>query len=210
MSCPDGSNWVVRSRISADEEDGKHMLFMAAFLAPALALAPALKDELPLPSLAIEASARAAEAPIKTEATPAPGWLKAESWRADQEARQVRIRQQIMVRVSPRRTSSRELVADWRTMLPRRYVQRKIGNCIKAEEIVAVQTASSRDLVLHMADRRIIRAQLDKSCNARDYYLGFYLEPTEDGELCVNRDILKARNGAACKIGAIRQLVAAE
>ena len=186
------------------------MLFMAAFLAPALAFASAPQGEMPLPPLGMSASVRATEAPIELGEPTAPGWLAAESWRNDQEARQVRIRQQIMVRVSPRRTSSRELVADWRTLLPRRYQQRKIGNCIKAKDILAVQTASSRDLVLHMADRRIIRAQLDKSCNARDYYLGFYIEPTDDGDLCINRDVLKARNGAACKIGAIRQLVPAE
>ena len=85
--------------------------------------------------------------------------------------------------------------------------QRKIGKCLTARNIVAVQTVSSRDLVLYMADSRMIRAQLNKACNARDFYLGFYIEPNDDGELCVDRDMLRSRNGASCKIGGIRQLV---
>ncbi|MEL7729256.1 hypothetical protein AAG612_06950 [Citromicrobium bathyomarinum] len=186
------------------------MLFIAAFLAPALALAPAGKGEMPLPPFAIEAAAHTGEAPIESRPRPAPGWLAADAWRTDREARQVRIRQEIMIRVSPRRPNSQELVADWRRVLPLRYDQRKIGNCLPARSIVAVQTVSSRDLVLHLSDKRMIRAQLRKSCNARDFYLGFYLEPTEDGELCVGRDTLKARNGATCKIGGIRELVPAE
>ena len=165
---------------------------------------------MPLAPVAIEAAAHTGEAPIERRPRPAPGWLAAEAWRTDREARQVRIRQEIMIRVSPRRPNSQELVADWRRVLPLRYDQRKIGNCLPARTIVAVQTVSSRDLVLHLSDKRMIRAQLRKSCNARDFYLGFYLEPTEDGELCVGRDTLKARNGATCKIGGIRELVPAE
>ena len=181
------------------------MLFMAAFLAPALALSPVGKGEAAVPPAAMEVSVNATEPPVEARRQPAPGWLVADAWRQDQEARQVRIRQEIMVRVSPRR--SRELVANWRTVLPQRYEQRKIGKCLTARNIVAVQTVSSRDLVLYMADSRMIRAQLNKACNARDFYLGFYIEPNDDGELCVDRDMLRSRNGASCKIGGIRQLV---
>ena len=186
------------------------MLFMAAFLAPALALAPVGKGEAPTLPAAMKAPARATEAPVEPPRSAAPGWLVAESWRGEQTAHQVRIRQQIMIRVSPRRSSTRELVADWRRVLPQRYEQRKIGKCLPARSIVAVQTVSSRDLLLYLSDNRMIRAQLGKWCNARDFYLGFYIEPTEDGELCVGRDTLRARNGATCKIGAIRQLVPTE
>lgn len=181
------------------------MLFMAAFLAPMLGLAPIGASEAPPTPVA-----SASETPIASSERPAPGWLVSQAWRAEQEARQVRIRQEIMVRVSPRRPNTREMIADWRTVLPRRYEQRKIGNCISARSIVAVQTISPRDLVLYLSDSRIIRAQLPKSCNARDYYLGFYIEPNEDGELCVGRDTLRSRNGATCRIGAIRQLVPVE
>lgn len=193
------------------------MLFIAAFWASTLALSPLGAGEsdtpAPLPimqSPRFVSEAKASEVPIESPRSSAPGWLAAEAWRKETEAHQVRIRQEIMIRVSPRRPNTREMVADWRRVLPRRYDQRKIGKCLPARSIVAVQTVSPRDLVLYLSDSRMIRAQLRKSCNARDYYLGFYIEPNEDGDLCVGRDILRARNGATCKIGAIRQLVPAE
>ena len=193
------------------------MVFIAAFLASTLALSPlgGTEGAAPappsiLPSQGLISDAKASEAPIEGRAPSAPGWLATEAWRKESEAHQVRIRQEIMIRVSPRRPNTREMVADWRRVLPRRYDQRKIGKCLPARSIVAVQTVSPRDLVLYLSDSRMIRAQLRKTCNARDYYLGFYIEPNEDGELCAGRDILRARNGATCKIGAIRQLVAAE
>ena len=195
------------------------MLFIAAFLASTLALSPQSGGEsegaVPaapfiLQSFDQHSRAGASEAPVESRTPSTPGWLAIEAWREEREAHQVRIRQEIMIRVSPRRPNTREMVADWRRVLPRRYEQRKIGKCLPARSIVAVQTVSPRDLVLYLSDNRMIRAQLRKSCNARDYYLGFYIEPNEDGEVCVGRDTLRARNGATCKIGAIRQLVPAE
>ncbi len=193
------------------------MLLMAAFLAPALALAPAGKGDASADGTVRaastfanpEVSANAAETPIETPERPATGWMAAEAWRADRNAHQVRIRQEITIRVSPRR-NTREMVADWRTVMPRKMEQREIGKCIPARSIVAVQTISTRDLVLYLSDNRMIRAQLRKSCSARDFYLGFQIQPNKDGNLCVGRDILRTRNGAACKIGAIRQLVPAD
>ena len=190
------------------------MLFMAAFLAPVLGLsstAPVDIDrEVPASSTIIDTSANTAEAPVAVPESPGRGWVATEAWRVDLEAQQVRIRQEITIRVSPRRPNTREMVADWRTVVPRDMEQRKIGSCIPARSIVAVQTVGVRDLVLYLSDNRMIRAQLRKSCNARDFYLGFQIEPNKDGDLCVGRDTLRTRNGAACKIGAIRQLVAAD
>lgn len=186
------------------------MLFKAAFLAPALALSPVGASDPATPIDALAATAGVTEAPIESRRPATPGWIMFEAWRAEMEARQVRIRQEIMIRVSPRRESSRELIANWRQVLPRSYEQRDIGKCVPARKLVAVQTVSSRDLVLYLSDNRMIRAQLRKSCNARDFYLGFYMEPNKDGELCAGRDTLRARNGATCKIGAIRQLVPVE
>jgi len=136
--------------------------------------------------------------------------MVSEAWSADHNARQVRIRREITIRVSPRRPNTREMVADWRAVIPQKFEQREIGKCIPARSIVAVQTMSARDLVLYLSDSRMIRAQLRKSCSARDFYLGFQIEPNKDGDLCVGRDTLRTRNGAACKLSAIRQLVPVE
>ena len=186
------------------------MLLKAAFLAPALALSPLGASDAATPMPVLEGTAAASEAPLDTRRPSTPGWSMFEAWREEMEAHQVRIRQEIMIRVSPRRESSRELIANWRQVLPRSYEQRDIGKCIPARKLVAVQTVSSRDLVLYLSDSRMIRAQLRKSCNARDFYLGSYMESNKDGELCAGRDTLRARNGATCKIGAIRQLVPVE
>ena len=183
------------------------MFFFAAFLAPALGLAPVSDTGVSATVRPSGQPAIAAEVPIPTSRAPARGWLVAEAWRADRVVHQVRIRQQITIRVSPRRGNTREMVANWREVLPREFEQRKIGKCIPARSIAGVQTASSRDLVLYLTDRRMIRAQLRKSCNARDFYLGFMIEPNADGNLCADRDTLRARTGATCKIDAIRQLV---
>lgn len=185
------------------------MHFVAALLAPIMALSAPVATDAPPVGGTCPLDASVAIAPQQPESS-APGWMAGQSWRHNLEAQQVRIRQQIMIRVSPRRPSTNEMVADWQAAMPREYQQRKIGKCLPAKDIIAVQTVSSRDLVLHMADRRMIRALLPKSCNARDFYLGFYVEPNDDGKLCVDRDLLRARSGATCKIGAIRQLVPAE
>ena len=187
------------------------MLFMAALMAPALALTPASKADAPnAQPVVAEGAALAIEMPRQPAEPAAGGWMVSEAWSADHNARQVRIRREITIRVSPRRPNTREMVADWRAVIPQKFEQREIGKCIPARSIVAVQTMSARDLVLYLSDSRMIRAQLRKSCSARDFYLGFQIEPNKDGDLCVGRDTLRTRNGAACKLSENRQLVPVE
>jgi hypothetical protein len=58
-----------------------------------------------------------------------------------------------------------------------------------------------------MRDRRVVSASLERSCSARDYYSGFYVERNSDGQICVRRDSLLSRSGANCKLTRLRQLV---
>jgi hypothetical protein len=58
-----------------------------------------------------------------------------------------------------------------------------------------------------MKDRRIVSARLDRSCQARDFYSGFYIENPRDGKLCVGRDVLQARSGARCSVGNLARLI---
>ena len=62
-------------------------------------------------------------------------------------------------------------------------------------------------LVLYLRDQRMISVNLEKSCRARDFYSGFYVEKSKDGRLCVDRDKLQSRTGARCEVEAMRQLV---
>lgn len=123
---------------------------------------------------------------------------------------QVRIERRVIVRISPRSATSRSsLMTELpRTAIPRRMVERPMGNCIDIADIAGVQTGRGSRLMLFMRDQRIISAELERACQARDFYSGFYLERNEDGRLCVDRDRLLSRNGARCQIDGMRRLVA--
>ena len=92
--------------------------------------------------------------------------------------------------------------------IPPRFVERKHGKCVATSGIAAVDSASGNRLLLFLRDSRILSATLDKSCNARDFYSGFYVERSGDGQICVNREKLQSRSGASCKLKALRELVA--
>lgn len=122
-------------------------------------------------------------------------------------AMQVRIEQRIVIRV-PRRTSSRVRLLS--TPLPEtetgRFKARKIGKCVAMKDVAGVQLWTDDTLVLYMSDSRMIRAELEKTCRAQDFYQGFYMVKSGDGKLCADRDVLQARSGSKCEVEDIRQL----
>ncbi len=133
-----------------------------------------------------------------------------ESFRIEVQS-QVRIEQHMSIRVAP---LSRPMTAPPQVMLdlPRRelaprMVERNIGRCIAVASISGVQPDMGSRLILFLRDRRMVGATLDRACRARDFYSGFYMERTSDGQLCVDRDTLLSRSGANCKLTRIRQLV---
>jgi hypothetical protein len=83
-----------------------------------------------------------------------------------------------------------------------RLRERKSARCLPVAGIAGVQRDMADRLVLFMRDRRIIGASLDKSCNARDFYLGFYVEQTADGMLCAGRDTIHSRAGRPARSAA--------
>jgi hypothetical protein len=121
---------------------------------------------------------------------------------------QVRIEQRVIIRISPRSDSPRSHLAA--TIPPgggTRLHERRVGKCLPVEGIAGVQPSANNRLVLFMRDRRVITLALDRSCNARDFYSGFYVERQEDGQLCSGRDMLQSRAGASCEVGRMTQLV---
>lgn len=70
----------------------------------------------------------------------------------------------------------------------------------------AMVSQNSVDLVLHTGKR--IRARLESSCPALDYYYGFYITPNKDGMICEDRDIIRSRMGGQCEIDRFRGLEA--
>ena len=125
-------------------------------------------------------------------------------WQVQINPQQTQVQQRFIIRISPRSRA-----APLPPQMPTRVVEQKMGKCISVNSIVAVQTRGANDLVLYTRDRQMISAQLEKSCSARDFYSGFYVEPSKDGKLCIKRDKLQSRNGAKCEISKFSRLVAA-
>lgn len=123
---------------------------------------------------------------------------------------QVRIEQRVIIRISPSSTEARErIMAD----VPRRPMRESVqeadmGRCVRIDSIAAAHPTQENRLLLFMHDRRVLTAALDRACNARDFYSGFYVERNEDGQICSGRDRLQSRSGASCEVEAFHRLIA--
>ncbi|MFU7528204.1 hypothetical protein [Qipengyuania sp. ASV99] len=127
-----------------------------------------------------------------------------------QVARQVRIEQRVIIRISPQRPSNtNSLLARLpQRGLSTRYEEREMDRCLPVGRISGVQTGTGNRLLLFLNDDRIVSVNLERACRARDFYSGFYVERSDDGQLCSGRDELQSRSGAKCEVQAMRQLVA--
>ena len=124
---------------------------------------------------------------------------------------QVRVEQHMIIRISPQ-APQRPMPPNVLLDLPRRdagprFAERSMGRCLPVSSITSVQPDIGSRLILFLRDRRMVSATLDRACRARDFYSGFYVERTPDGQLCVDRDTLLSRSGANCKLTRIRQLI---
>jgi hypothetical protein len=79
--------------------------------------------------------------------------------------------------------------------------------CITASRLIGATSfrPSSVDLILR--DNSRVRAQLHRRCPALDYYRGFYINATEDGRICADRDVIRSRTGGECQIDRFSALV---
>lgn len=137
----------------------------------------------------------------------APGWVGLAEALEPSIARQVRIERRVILRISPQPSPvRRDMFADIpsRAAEPR-LVEHSMNSCIPTGGIVGVADRGSR-LIIFMRDRSLISATLEKTCSPRDFYLGFYLERSDDGQLCIDRDRLLSRSGAKCRVTAMRRL----
>lgn len=126
----------------------------------------------------------------------------------DDEWGQVRIRQRVIIRVSPSPPDARERMlglAPQRAQTQIREVPH--DNCVAVDDIVGVQPTQDNRLLLFMENRQVLAASLDNSCTARAFYSGFYVEQNDDGRLCVSRDQLQSRAGVTCSVEQLTRLV---
>lgn len=119
---------------------------------------------------------------------------------------QVRIEQRMIIRIAPR-LPGQMVTLPARPRVQPRFVERKTAKCMPIASIAGVQPESSDRILLMTRNRRLIGASLDKSCRARDFYSGFYVEQNADGQLCAGRDIIHSRAGANCAVTKLRELV---
>lgn len=119
---------------------------------------------------------------------------------------QVRIEQRMIIRIAPR-GPGQVFAAPPGPPQPLRFYERKTSKCLPIANIAGVQLDSPDRLLLVTRNRKLIGASLDKSCRARDFYSGFYVERNEDGQLCAGRDTIHSRAGTNCAITRLRELV---
>jgi hypothetical protein len=130
--------------------------------------------------------------------------------RPDEPSWQVRIEQRVIIRIAPGNPEARE---QFMSALPRRQIresfqEERMRGCVPISTIVGVQPGPDNRLLLFMSDRRVLTVELARTCNARDFYAGFYIERNDDGRLCGGRDELQSRAGASCAVEGLNRLMA--
>ncbi|MCY1672467.1 hypothetical protein OVA07_15800 [Novosphingobium sp. SL115] len=125
---------------------------------------------------------------------------------ADDAWQQMRVEQRMIIRIAPRGPGQMFAMPPGPPQLPRFY-ERKTDKCLPIASIAGVQIESPDRLLLVTRNRKLIGASLDKTCRARDFYQGFYVERSTDGQLCAGRDTIHSRAGANCAVTRLRELV---
>lgn len=133
-----------------------------------------------------------------------------EEARFPDELGQVRIRQRVIIRVSPSPPDARQRLATMQARRSEGGAIREVehDDCVRVENILGVQPTTDNRLLLFMENRNVLAAALDRSCTAQAFYSGFYVERSDDGRLCVRRDMLQSRAGASCQVENLTRLVA--
>lgn len=175
----------------------KHLILAAA---ASVMLIPAL--------VAVEAPLSAQDM-LGLEAVASPELRVLEDASRPESWGQVRIEERVIIRISPSPPDARQRM---RSLQPLRsadsgYRELNHDGCVRTGNIVGVQPTTDNRLLLFMENRNVLAASLERGCDARAFYSGFYLERSGDGQLCVDRDRLQSRAGVSCSLDSIRRLV---
>ena len=186
---------------------------LVALLSPLALLLPAAASVLPgaAPEDEIAREAPADDvAPMGFDGSAAPAFKVMDQARDEPVEHQVRIDQRVIIRISPSPPGAFDQLMrnPPRRAAPQRFEEEKIDGCVPIQAIAAVQPSDENRLLLFMRDRRILSAALEKACNSEDFYSGFYVERSKDGDLCTRRDRLQSRAGASCRVTKLSRLVA--
>lgn len=134
-------------------------------------------------------------APSAIGATPPPRHPPAPS--AEITVTQITIRQSVVVGVPNRPVPPK----------PLRWKDKKGPKCVAMANIAGAAIVADDAIDLALRGGQRMRAQFSSRCPALDYYSGFYVLPTDDGQICADRDVIRTRSGGQCEIQRFRILV---
>ena len=80
--------------------------------------------------------------------------------------------------------------------------------CIDPRRILGAAHLSQDSVDLIFRDNTRVRARLEGRCPALDFYRGFYVPMSADGQICADRDSIRSRTGGECQIERFRTLTA--
>ncbi|UVO54626.1 hypothetical protein [Sphingomonas sp. SUN039] len=90
---------------------------------------------------------------------------------------------------------------------PIKWKEVKGPKCVPVSQLAGASIGQNDTVDLFLRGGTRLRAKLDDDCPALDYYSGFYLAPTPDGQVCQRRDMLHTRAGQQCRVERFRMLV---
>lgn len=111
---------------------------------------------------------------------------------------QIIIREQIMIRMPVPKRGKAIPNGEWK--------EKRGPRCIQANTIASATLAGPKSVDLVLKDKSRVRARLEKSCAALDFYNGFYISRNPDGRICADRDTIRSRIGGQCEIDRFRGL----
>ena len=126
-----------------------------------------------------------------------------------QRLAQISVRERVIIRVETLAPRAMPARASRAAALPKpvKWKERKAKKCVAVAALAGASVTREDSVDLRMRDGSRLRARLESSCPALDFYSGFYLKPTKDGRICADRDTIYSRSGGHCEITAFRNLV---
>ncbi len=86
------------------------------------------------------------------------------------------------------------------------WTEHKGPKCSSTKDIRGAFLSGDDHVDFILEGRRVLRADLDETCPALDFYSGFYLSSSDD-RVCAKRDVIRSRMGGSCQIDHFRKLV---